>query len=160
MSAKDENITTGFDRLNALFAWWGVPGANGNDQIVGQLKRFQALTSDLQKAYGEAYSDQMGTLLGANERIAGSLQEFLRCRQPLDVIAAQSNVLATILEEVSLQAKTWSDLTQKVQDCCSAMAGDAAGGIRKQAKEEVETRTKARPAQWPERNTGKHAAHA
>jgi hypothetical protein len=42
MSAKDETITTGLDRLNATFAWWGVPGASGNGQLDGQMKRFQA----------------------------------------------------------------------------------------------------------------------
>lgn len=132
MSTKDESITTGLDRLNATFAWWGVPGASGNGQIDGQMKRFQALTSDLQKVYGDAYSKQMGTLLGANERIARSLQEFLRCRQPQDLIAAEANVLATILQETSLQAKTWVELTQKVQDCCAAAAREAAVGLRNQ----------------------------
>jgi hypothetical protein len=85
----------------------------------------------------------MGTLLGANERIARSLQEFLRCRQPQDLIAAESNVLATILEEASQQAKTWVELTQKVRDCCAAAAREAAEGIRSQPNEGTDTK---RPA--------------
>ena len=143
MSTKDETITTALDRLNATFVWWGVPGTSGNGQIDGQMKRLQAFTSDLQKAYGDAYTKQMSTLLGANERIARSLQEFLRCRQPQDLIAAEANVLATVLEETSQQAKTWVELTQKVQDCCAAAAREAADGIRSQPNESADAK---RPA--------------
>ena len=155
MNSKDENITTGLDRLNALFAWWGVPALNGNGQMDGQMKRFQAFTSDLQRTCSEAYSRQMNAILTANERIAGSLQEFLRCRQPHDVIAAESNVLATILEEASLQARTWADLTQKVQDCCAAMARETAEDVRKQASE-VGSKTPAKVTS-PARDVTRHA---
>lgn len=160
MSSKDENITMGLDRLNALFAWWGVPAANGNGQIDGQMKRFQAFTSDLQKTYSEAYSRQMSALFAANERIAGSLQEFLRCRQPQDVIAAESNVLATIMEGASLQAKTWVELTQKVQDCCTAMAREAADEIRQQATEGTGAKPPAKAAPSAAKEPSKQLAHA
>ena len=165
MSAKDENITMGLDRLNAMFAWWGVPGANGSTangmgQIDGQMKRFQSFTSDLQKAYTDAYSNQMGTLLGANERIARSFQEILGCRQPQDVIAAESKVFATILEEASLQAKTWIELTQKVQDYCAAMARDTATNVRTQPTDGAEAKPAGRPAPSPVRDAGRHQAHS
>lgn len=146
MSAKGESITTALDRWNAIFAWWGVPNASGNTQINGQMRRFQAFISDLQKAYGETYSNQMATLFSANERIARSLEEFLRCRQPQDVIAAELTVLATILEEASQQARTWIELTQKVQDCCAAMAREAADETRMQANEDTATKRPAKAA--------------
>lgn len=135
MTVKHENITTGLDRLNAWFAGWGVPTGNGGSAIDGQMKRFQAFASDLQKAYGETYSRQINALLTTNQRIAGSLQEFIHCRQPQDVIAAESTVLATMLEAASLQAETWIELAQKLQDCCAAMAREAAEDIHKQATE-------------------------
>ena len=160
MNAKDDNIMMGLDRLNALFAWWGVPTAGGNGNIDGQMKRFQVFASDLQRTYGEAYSHQMEALFTANQRLVSSLQELARCRQPQDVIAAESDILATLLEGAALQAKTWAELTQKVQDCCAAMARETASEVRKQPKDAAETKPTARPAQSPARDASKQPAHA
>ena len=85
MATKNET-PVGFDRVNAVFAWWGLSGADNTGKLDGQFKRFQAFTSDLQKAYGETYNAQVSTLLGANERIGRSLLEFVRCRRPQDEI--------------------------------------------------------------------------
>lgn len=159
MKVKDESITSGLDRLNALLVWWGIPNANGGENIGGQVKRFQVFTSNLQKAYGEAYSQQMEALLTANERLARSLQEFLHCRQPQEVIAAESSIFATFFEGASLQAKTWVDLTQKVQDCCAAMAREAAEEVHEHAREETSAKPSARPAQVSDSDTSKHLAH-
>lgn len=125
MTAKDENFMMGLDRLNALLAWWGIPNAKAGEQIDAQMKRFQTLIADLQQAQSEAYKSQVETLFTARARVAGSLQQFTHCRQPEQVIAAGSTVLATILESVSLQAQTWAQLTQKVQDCYTEIAREA-----------------------------------
>jgi hypothetical protein len=159
MSEKDGNASMGLDRLNAVLAWWGIPNANINGQIDDQMKRLQTFASGLQKACGEAYSDQMRAPLSANERIATSLQELLRCRQPKDVIAAESIVLATILESASLQAKTWVQFTQKVQDCCAAMAREAADEIRKEAAAAA-TKSPPKPAPASAKDASKNLAHA
>jgi hypothetical protein len=53
---KDDNVTTDVTWSIPIFAWWGLPQASGDGGIDGQLKRFQAFTTDLQKAYGDAYS--------------------------------------------------------------------------------------------------------
>lgn len=133
MTAKDETITTGLDRLNAAFAWWGIPTATGSGQIDAPMKRCQAFVADLQKLYSEAYSNEIGTMRGANDKFVAALQEFLRGQQPQDVIAAEASVLATMLEAASAQAKFWSELTQKIQECCAAMARDTADELRKRA---------------------------
>ncbi len=130
MNAKNETITTGLDRLNAAFAWWGLPAATGNGNLDGPLKCFQTFAADLQKLYGEAYGTEMTTLRGANDKLAGSLQEFLRCRQPQDVIAVEAKIMATMLEATSAQAKLWGDFAQKLQDCCATMARDTADELR------------------------------
>jgi hypothetical protein len=54
-AAKDGNITTGLNRLNALFTWWGVSNSYRNGDIDTPMKRLQACASDLQKSYGDAY---------------------------------------------------------------------------------------------------------
>lgn len=156
MSAKDENMTMGLDRVNALFAWWGVPAATANGGLDRQMKCCQVFASDLQKAYGDAYSRQMQALFATNERITGSLQEFLRCRQPQDVLATESQILATVLEGTSSQAQIWVELTQKVQECCAAMAREAAEELRQPATGDAGARPPAKPA----KEAGRQPAHA
>lgn len=139
MANKNE-ASIGLDRLNAVFAWWGLSDVNSAGNVESQFKRFQALTTDLQKSFGDTYSAQVGSLLGANERIGRSLLEFLQCRRPQDVIAAESRLLAAILEETSRQTKTWLELSQKVQECCATMARETADEIRQQAAEGADTK--------------------
>ena len=152
MTAKDDIGAMGLDRLNALFAWWGIPDAGENGNVDGQMKRFQAFTSDLQKVYGEAYNRQMEAMFTANERIAKSLQAFLHCREARDVIAAESNVLATILEGASLQSRTWVEVTQKIQDCCASMARESADAAREHVADE---NAPAKPAPTHAKGTSK-----
>lgn len=135
MTEKNETASLGLDRMNAVFAWWGLSDGDSAGKLDGHFKRFGTFTSDLQKVFGDTYGAQMRTLLGVNERIGRSFQEFLKCRQPQDVIAAEASVLASILEETSLQAKTWLELSQKVQECCAAMARESADAVRQKANE-------------------------
>jgi hypothetical protein len=160
MRANEGNIAMGLDRLNALFAWWGVPNAKEEGGIEKQMKRFQTFASDLQKTCGDAYGQQMQAFRTANDRLAQSFQELMHCRQPQDVIAAESNILATILEGASLQARTWVELTQKVQDCCAAMAREGAAEAGKQAFEVTSAKPAAGPARPATAPTGKQPAHA
>jgi hypothetical protein len=129
-AAKDGNITTGLNRLNALFTWWGVSNSYRNGDIDTPMKRLQACASDLQKSYGDAYGRQMQALFAANERLAGSLQELVRCRKPRDVIAAELDILATLLEGALVQTKAWVELTKNVQDCCAAMTRNVAMDLK------------------------------
>ncbi|WP_073139099.1 hypothetical protein [Muricoccus roseus] len=119
--------------MNAVFAWWRLSDVNRAGTVDGQFKRLQVFTSDLQKAYGDTYGAQVSALLGANERIGRSLLEFVQCRQPQDLIAAESNVVAVVLKEASLQTKAWLELSEKIQQCCATMARETAGEIRKHA---------------------------
>jgi hypothetical protein len=117
MSTTNETITMGLDRWNAMLAWWGVPAPNGNGRIEDQIKRLQAFTADLQRAYGDSYARQVTALLKANERIVGSLQQLLHCQQPQELVAAETDLMATMLEGASRQAAAWAEMMQKVQDC-------------------------------------------
>lgn len=159
MNVKTESVTLELDRLNALLAWWGIPNANSGS-IEGQMKHFQILAFDLQSAYGDAYRHQIETMFTANERLARSLQGLLHCRKPHEIIAVESNILATILEGASLQARIWADLVQKAQDCCAALTRERAKEVQKQSEEAPGNRPPLRPAQASNRDTVKQAAHA
>lgn len=126
MGTDDKTFKMGLDRLNALFMWWGVPNTKASDKINDQMKRLQSLVAELQKAHSEAYNRQLETLFTVSERVAGSLQEFVHCRQPEQVLGAGSNVLMTLFEGASQQAQSWLDLTQKIQDCYAEIARETA----------------------------------
>jgi hypothetical protein len=157
MSTKDEPITMGLDRWNAMLTWWGVRAANGNGRIEDRMKRIQAFTADLQQAYGDSYSRQVTALLKANERIVGSFQQLFRCQQPQELVAAESELVATLLEGASRQAGAWAEMMQKVQDCCAAMAREAADDLRQQAGQDAGIRPPARRVSAA-KHAGKHPA--
>jgi hypothetical protein len=140
MDAKDDALTAGVERLNALLGWWGVPIASGTEMTDSQMKRLQRFASDLQRAYGDAYSSQVAALFSSNERLVRSFQDLLRSRRPQEVLAAESEILATFLEGASLHAKRWAELTQKLQECSAALAREAAEDLRQQAQETVSAR--------------------
>jgi hypothetical protein len=135
MDTKDNVITAGVERLNALVAWWGVPAASGDGAMDRQMKRIQQFASDLQKTSSDAYSGEMNALFKSNDRLGRSFQELIRCRRPQEVLAAESEILASLLEGASLQAERWAELTQKLQECCAGMARDVAANLRQQAQE-------------------------
>lgn len=132
------------DRMNAVLAWWGLSSADGAGKFDGQFKRFQTFTSDLQKVCGETYGAQMSALLGANERIGRSFLELIQCRRPQDVIAAKSIIIAAILDEASLQTKTWLELSQRVQEYCATVASETADEIRQQANKATDSERNAK----------------
>jgi hypothetical protein len=160
MDTKDNGLAAGVERLNALIAWWGIPPANGNGAIDRQMKRFQQFASDLQKTCADAYSSEMDSVLSSNGRLGRSFQELLQCRRPQEVLAAESEILATLLEGASLQAKRWTELTQRFQECCAAMARDTATELRQQAQEVAPVKEDGEGEQQPARAVRRQPAQA
>jgi hypothetical protein len=154
MDARDNVLATGVERLNALIAWWGLPAVSGDGAMERQMKRFQQFASDLQKTSSDAYRGEMDALLSGNERLGRSVQELLRCRRPQEVLAAESEILASFLEGASLRARRWAELTQKLQECCDGMARDAATDLRQQVTAPAKTGGEAeQPAETVRRQT-------
>ncbi|MBA3516916.1 MAG: hypothetical protein H0T75_04580 [Rhizobiales bacterium] len=160
MNAKDDGLTAGVQRLNALLGWWGVPMAGGNGTIDRRMKRFQQFASDLQSACGDAYGGQMDVLCASNDRIARSFQDLLRSRQPQEAMAAELGILATFLESASRQARGWAELTEKLQTCCVAVAQDAAEDLRRRAPETAPTPEIGEPDQSAAQKTRRQLAPA
>jgi hypothetical protein len=158
MDAKESSLTSGFERLNGLMAWWGVPAVNANGALDRQIKRLQQFAADFQKTCTDAYSGEMSAVLNSNERLGRSFLEFARCRQPSEALAAESEILATLLEGASLQAKRWAELAQKLQECCAAVARDAAADLRQQA--EASAKGNGESAREPAKSTRRQATPA
>lgn len=126
MSRLAEQDATPFQKVSALFSWWGLSNEDARESLSSRLKRLQTLTSDLQSIYAEAGSEQTAAALAANDRILRSYQDLVQCRRPADVLAAQGAIFATLLEEASRRTQAWADVTQKVQECCASAVRDNA----------------------------------
>jgi hypothetical protein len=160
MDAKNDPFKTGMEQLNALMGMWGAPMASGKGMIDVPMKRLQQFASDVQKACGDAYSGQMQAVMSGNDRLARSFQDLLGSRQPREVLAAESEILATFLEGASLHAKRWAELTQKLQECCAAMARDAAEDLRQEAHEAAAATGSGEPEQPAVKRARRESAHA
>lgn len=160
MNMKDDALTAGVDQLNGLLGWWAAPIAGGNGMMNGQMKRLQQFASDMQKMCGDAYSQQIGALFSSNEQLVRSLQDLLRSQRPQEVLAAELEISATFLENASQQTTRWADLTQKLQECCAAMARDAAEDLRQEVRETPSTIPSAEPERHAVKPARKRAAHA
>lgn len=102
----------------------------------------------------------MEGLYTANEQLARSIQEFLHCRHTQEIVAAETKVLAALLEGTSVQARTWIDLTRTVHDCCATWAIEGAAEVGRQTTEEAETKPALRPASKPNGEAAKHLVRA
>ena len=131
--------------MNALLGWWGVPIAGGNSMIDSQMKRLQQCALDVQKTCTDAYGGEIEALFRNNDRLVRSYQGLFRSQRPQEVLAAESEILATLIEGASPHAKRWAELTQKLQDCCAAMARDAAEDLRQQVQETASATGSAEP---------------
>lgn len=129
MNARDGDVLMGLDRLNALFTWRGIPSLSGTDNAEVQMKDFQTFAADLRAACGEARSRPSQAASTTNERFVRSLQELMHCRRSQDMIKAESNILAVILEAALQQAKDWGDLAQKIRDHDTILAREAAAEV-------------------------------
>lgn len=130
MDAKTDAAAASTALLNTLLTFWGMSNAAGSGRVDGQMKRFEQFARDMQKTCDAAQRSQMDSLLTSNDRLMHSFQALFRSRAPQDVIAAESEILATVFEGASLQAKNWLELTQNIEHCCSRMARDTAEGLR------------------------------
>ncbi len=132
MNARDGDVLMGLDRLNALFTWRGIPNSSGTDDAEAQMKYFQTFAADLRATRGEARSRPLQAASTTDERFVRSLQELMHCRRSQDLIKAESNILAVILEAALQQAKDWGDLAQKIQGYDTTLAREAAAEVGKQ----------------------------
>jgi len=120
-----ESTPTGLNRMNGLLAWWGIPDLVDASGMEARAKQFQVLVVDLNRLFSEASSSQARALSDANEQFARALQELLSARQPSELMAAQSNLVTGLMESFTAQTRAWTELTQKLHDCCSATVREA-----------------------------------
>lgn len=130
MNTKDADFAASVERLNALLAWWGIQPVSGNEAIHSSVMRFQQFSLDLHRACGDAHSEQMRAFWAGNDRICRSARDLLHSRRPQDVVAAELEILAALLDDASGRAKGWVELTGRIQICCAAIIGDYAKNLR------------------------------
>jgi hypothetical protein len=132
MESKREDVTAGISRMSGLLDWWGV---EGNEAVGERIKRFQQLASGLRHAYSEAYAEELNALSAANDRLAKSVQGLLRSRKSDEFFTAQMDIFAGLMESASRQVTNWSELSRKIQQCCTTVAREAAEDMRQRGEE-------------------------
>jgi hypothetical protein len=132
MESKREDVTAGISRMSGLLDWWGV---EGNEAVGERIKRFQQLASGLRHAYSEAYTEEIDALNAANDRLAKSVQGLLRCRKSDEFFTAQMDIFAGLMESASRQVTNWSELSRKIQQCCTTVAREATEDMRQHAED-------------------------
>jgi hypothetical protein len=125
MDPTNDPTGASLKRINALLAWWGVPKISGMGATDREIRRFQDFAADLQTLYGDAAGLQVRALLTTNEGIARALCQLLQQRRPQDLLAAESSLVASVLESAAVQAKTWIDVSQQMNARCAAFAREA-----------------------------------
>lgn len=135
MEANETPLSTYIERLNGLMSWWGMPGPTGNTLLDHQMRRLQRFAADFQKSCTDAYCSEMEALVGGNERLSRSMLGLLQHRRPPEGGAVESEILAILLEGASHQTKRWADLTQKLQECCSAVTREVAIDLQQQIQD-------------------------
>lgn len=132
MESKREDVTAGISRMSGLLDWWGV---EGNEAVGERMKRFQQVASGLRHAYSEAYAEELDALTAANDRLAKSVQGLLRCRKSDEFFSAQMDIFAGLMESASRQVTNWSELSRKIQQCCTTVAREASEDMRHHAED-------------------------
>ena len=132
MKSGQDRSTAGLHRVAALLKWWGFPGDGVNREIDAQLVGFGQFTSDLQQAYGDTCSREFEAGVSANERLAQSFHRLAHSRHAQELLATESEVLATLLDAAALQAEIWTELTARLREASVSMALAAAHDVRRQ----------------------------
>lgn len=158
MKSSESSIPMGLDRMNGLLAWWGIPNIIDASEMEARTKRFQVLVVDLNKLFSEASSTQAQAFSVANEQFTRDLQDLLSARQPSELMAAQSSLVTGLIGSLAAQTKAWAELTQKLHDCCSAMAHEAAPETGGRAAGPVPARSQSEAERPAVRDTAKRAA--
>ncbi|MDA8093281.1 MAG: hypothetical protein M0T84_05100 [Betaproteobacteria bacterium] len=158
MEVKENPFSASVERLNGLMSWWGITVPTGNGPFDRQMKRLQQFATDCRKVCADAYCGEMDALFSSNERLGHSIQGLLRYRRPPELLSPESEILAILLDDASCQARRWVELTQKLQERCSAMTLDAASDLRQRTEEPVPMKGEGEPTQQPAKTALRRAA--
>jgi hypothetical protein len=132
MDMKNGPLGDGLARLKGLLAWWGIPDSAATFVIDRKIQGLQCFAFDLQKVLTEASNSSVDILFATSRRVSRSLEELLRSTQPEKLLTVHSEIMAALLEGGSSQAKTWVELTQKVQEQYGALVGKTLENSAKQ----------------------------
>jgi len=128
---KDKGAAAADESVGGRPGWFGMP-VPVNGELESQIKRVQSFTSDVQKAYLEAFSRQMESVNTTNQRFAHLVQGLAQLRHPQDAMVEAADLAAALFESASDQSRTWSNFALTLQDRCAAIARETAESMHKQ----------------------------
>jgi hypothetical protein len=152
--------STGSDRITGLLAWWGVAGANQAREMSGQVSRIAALGAELNHHFREVSFRQSEALTAANEEIIRPLQMLVSARQPADVISAQLHILKGLTGNLEAQSRAWADFSDRLHECCCAMAREGSTEAFERAGALLPTRSQSHAEEPMAHDAAAGSAHA
>ena len=152
VTASESELRPGLNRINGLLAWWDAAHLIGVSGMETQAKRLRIVV-DLNELFNEAGSRQAQALRTVNEQFARTLRQLLKVRQPPELMAAQSNLMAALMESLAAQTKIWAELSQKLCAYCSNIGHEADIELGARAADDQRAEAK-----LPMVKTGKQAA--
>jgi hypothetical protein len=132
MDEQQEQAQTTAEAFGSAMGWWGMATSR---TVEDRLHRFEQLATGLRRVYGEACDTQLEVLSAANECVTRSFHGLVNSRRPDEFLAAQSEVLSGLMKVTSLQAKAWTELSQKIQGCYVDVARDTTSDIQDEAQQ-------------------------
>jgi hypothetical protein len=112
------------DKQETQFAPWFVP-----TDASAQSEQMRQYFADLQKRYLQLWQAQIPTAATSNEKLARALRAFVNCRQPQDLVEAESALMTTLLEIAEAHTRPWLEFTRDAQAAWSdVMARAPAAG--------------------------------
>jgi hypothetical protein len=115
-----------------VMRWWGI---GRNRVLEDRVQRFQQLATGIHRAYSEACDGHIEALTLANECVTRSFQGMLGIRRPDELLTMETEALSGLMKATSIQMKSWSDFTQKVQGCYMDVARETTNDIGQEARE-------------------------
>lgn len=126
MMASDSSIPAEVRRVNGLLAWWGLADQSRASGMEAHARQLQTLIGDVNKLLSQASSNNAEELSAAKEQLTRALQVFLNVRQPSELIAARSHLVTSLRACFAARARSWAELTRKLDACCSGAPHEAA----------------------------------
>lgn len=132
MNSISSNIPIGPNPMIGLPSAWNLSALVNTGDLVNtgyigpRFDEFQAFATSVNRLFFEASLARAQSLKATNERNIRYFQDLFSARQPSELIEAQSNLLAGVIESFTQQTRSWTELTQKLFDCGAAMIPEKA----------------------------------
>lgn len=123
-----QNAIASVDRLVALLSWRGQDGHGAVAAREG-LASAQAFANDIQSVCQRATTQQLETMLQANERLSELFVQLAASKDMASLFGVQIEVVTSLTQASLASVTTWAELSQKLTDRCGDLCARATAAL-------------------------------